>query len=71
MYYEDELLEMKVIVERKLDDEGYSIPNLRETVLSAILSRHLNELIEMGAMEDEANNLTRMIIRHTDNQGGI
>ena len=56
MYYEDELLEMQAMVERRLDAEGWSIPNVRERIVSAILKRYLNELIEMGGgcVKDEA-----------------
>ena len=71
MDYLDELNEMTNLVDRKLDDEGYAISKLHEVIKSAILKRHFNELIEMGSMEDEANHLTEMIIRHGNNQGGI
>ena len=68
MYYEDELLEMQAMVERRLDAEGWSVPNVRERIVSAILKRYLNELIEMGGgcTEDEAYRLTRTIIRDAE-----
>ena len=57
MYYEDQLLEMKAMVEARLDADGYSIPNLRGAIESAILKRYLNELLDMGGgcVKDEVD----------------